>query len=187
MFFALSCNCLCPIHWSQKLSREWRCSWIIADRRCSNYIWMINNLLPTMMRLILRVDGTLFSLALCNLSSIALTWEYPVMLHCTMIVYDHNLTKCMVKIDWYWRIWHNFFNVNHMKGTCREIIQFTWEPFSHQCEPSVLVLAQHNLNASSGWLEYHQECSCYVEQSFKLGVIFRNILAHNVHNRTKRR
>ena len=25
------------------LSREWRCSWIRADRRCSNYIWVINN------------------------------------------------------------------------------------------------------------------------------------------------
>ena len=27
-----SCNCLCPIHWSQVLSREWRCSWSSADR-----------------------------------------------------------------------------------------------------------------------------------------------------------
>ena len=25
------------------LSREWRCSWSIADRRCSNYIWVIDN------------------------------------------------------------------------------------------------------------------------------------------------
>ena len=25
------------------LSWEWRCSWSSADRRCSNYIWMINN------------------------------------------------------------------------------------------------------------------------------------------------
>ena len=24
------------------LSREWRCSWSSADRRCSNYIWVIN-------------------------------------------------------------------------------------------------------------------------------------------------
>ena len=29
-----------------RLSREWRCSWSI-DRRCSGYIWGINNLLPT--------------------------------------------------------------------------------------------------------------------------------------------
>ena len=31
------------IHWSQVLSWEWRCSWSSADRRCSNYIWVINN------------------------------------------------------------------------------------------------------------------------------------------------
>ena len=38
-----SCSCLCPIHWSQVLSWEWRCSWSSADRRCSNYIWVISN------------------------------------------------------------------------------------------------------------------------------------------------
>ena len=27
------------------LSVEWRCSWSSADRRCSNYIWVINNLI----------------------------------------------------------------------------------------------------------------------------------------------
>ena len=42
--FLISCySCLCLIHWSQMLSREWRCSWSSADRRCSNYIWVINN------------------------------------------------------------------------------------------------------------------------------------------------
>ena len=39
----LSCGCLCRIPWSQMLSREWRCSWSSADRRCSNYIWVIDN------------------------------------------------------------------------------------------------------------------------------------------------
>ena len=43
MYFVSSCSCLCPIHWSQVLSWEWRCSWSSADRRCSNYIWVINN------------------------------------------------------------------------------------------------------------------------------------------------
>ena len=33
----------CPIHWNQVSSWEWRCSWSSANRRCSNYIWMINN------------------------------------------------------------------------------------------------------------------------------------------------
>ena len=43
MFLVSSCRYLCPIHWSQVLSWEWRCSWSSADRRCSNYIGVINN------------------------------------------------------------------------------------------------------------------------------------------------
>ena len=43
MILVSTCSCLCPSHWSQVLSREWRCSWSSADRRCSNYIWVIDN------------------------------------------------------------------------------------------------------------------------------------------------
>ena len=43
MILVSSCNCLCPIHWSQVLSREWICSWSSADRRCSNYTLVIAN------------------------------------------------------------------------------------------------------------------------------------------------
>ena len=39
----IPCSCLRSIHWSQVLSWKWRCSWSSADRRCSNYIWVINN------------------------------------------------------------------------------------------------------------------------------------------------
>ena len=39
MVLALSCRCLCPIHWNQVLSREWRCSWSRADR------WILPNVL----------------------------------------------------------------------------------------------------------------------------------------------
>ena len=45
MFLVSFCSCLYSIRWSQVLSREWRCSWSSADRRCSNYIWMIDNLI----------------------------------------------------------------------------------------------------------------------------------------------
>ena len=52
----LSCSCLCPIHWNQVLSREWRCSWSSTDRRCSNYIEVILTILsPTAVRLILKI------------------------------------------------------------------------------------------------------------------------------------
>ena len=43
MFPVSSCSCVRSIHWSQVLSWKWRCSWSSADRRCSNYIWVINN------------------------------------------------------------------------------------------------------------------------------------------------
>ena len=42
-FLASSCSCIWPIHWSQVLSRAWRYSWSNADRRYSNYIWVIYN------------------------------------------------------------------------------------------------------------------------------------------------
>ena len=45
MFLVSVCNCLCAIYGSQVLIGEWRCSWSSADRRCSNYIWVINNLI----------------------------------------------------------------------------------------------------------------------------------------------
>ena len=42
MFLTSSCSCLCPIHSSHVLSREWRCSRSSGDRRCSNYIFILN-------------------------------------------------------------------------------------------------------------------------------------------------
>ena len=45
MFHLSTCSCLYGMCLSQVLSREWRCSWSSADRRCSNYIWGINNLI----------------------------------------------------------------------------------------------------------------------------------------------
>ena len=42
MFLVSSCSCFCPIHRSQVLSQEWRCSWSSSGRRCSNYFWVIN-------------------------------------------------------------------------------------------------------------------------------------------------
>ena len=52
---SFKCSCIRSIHWSHVLNWERICSWNSADRRCSNYIWVINNLLPTKVRLILEV------------------------------------------------------------------------------------------------------------------------------------
>ena len=43
MLLESACSCLCATYWSQVLIGEWRCSWSSGDRRCSNYIWLINN------------------------------------------------------------------------------------------------------------------------------------------------
>ena len=45
MILISSWSRLCPILWSPVLSREWRCCWSSADRRCSNYIWVVDNLI----------------------------------------------------------------------------------------------------------------------------------------------
>ena len=51
-----SCCCRCSFHWNQGgFKREWRCSWSSTDRRCSNYIRVISNLLPTKVHLKLEV------------------------------------------------------------------------------------------------------------------------------------
>ena len=43
------------IYWSQVLSREWRCSWSSADRRCCNYIWGSTVLSPAKVHLVLEI------------------------------------------------------------------------------------------------------------------------------------
>ena len=50
----LVCSCLRQIHWSQMLSRDWRCGWSSADRRCSNYIWVINKFIALQGALYIR-------------------------------------------------------------------------------------------------------------------------------------
>ena len=43
MFLVSGCSYFCVICWGHVLSCEWSCSWNSADRRWSNYIWVINN------------------------------------------------------------------------------------------------------------------------------------------------
>ena len=46
MFLVLLCSCLCSIHWSQVLNREWRCNWSSASAAPSTSEWS-TILLPT--------------------------------------------------------------------------------------------------------------------------------------------
>ena len=43
MILVSSGSYLCPVHWSQVLCSEWRCSWSSANRQYSIYIWVNNN------------------------------------------------------------------------------------------------------------------------------------------------
>ena len=75
MFLVPSCSCLCPIYWSHVLSREWRCSWGSADRRCSNYIWVIDNLIANLGASYIR-ELTVYSLCTLQILYCASTCMY---------------------------------------------------------------------------------------------------------------
>ena len=83
MFLVLCCSCLCPIHWSQVLSQEWRCSWSSPDRRCSNYIWVICLLGCD---LYWRFDGNSFPCVLVGINGlICEKWNNHVFAFCMIL------------------------------------------------------------------------------------------------------
>ena len=84
MLLVSSCRCLCPIHWSQVLSWEWRCSWSSADRRCSIYIWMINNFIA--------YSGVAYIRGL-------------MLVHCYWGLYD-----CPMPVIQPWKLWVNLIH-----------------------------------------------------------------------------
>ena len=67
MFLVSLHSCLCSIHWIQVLSWEWRCSWSSADRRCSNYIWVINNFIA--------YEGATYTRGFTVCKRYSLTWH----------------------------------------------------------------------------------------------------------------
>ena len=75
MILFWSCICICPIYWSQVSSREWRCSWSSADRRCSNYIWVINNVIAYKVRLILETWRYIYIYIYLKIWEIHVVWN----------------------------------------------------------------------------------------------------------------
>ena len=55
MFLVLSCSCICPIQWSQVISREWRCSWRAPTGAAPTTSEWSTVLLSVKVRLILEV------------------------------------------------------------------------------------------------------------------------------------
>ena len=54
MILVSTCSCLCPSHWSQVLSREWRCSWAAPTGGAPTTSEWSTILLPSKVRLILE-------------------------------------------------------------------------------------------------------------------------------------
>ena len=78
MFLVSSHSCLCPIQWRHLLSREWRCSWSSADRRCSNCIWVIDNFIVYKGAIYIRdltVIGTTILVHYLEVKSLQLIWR----------------------------------------------------------------------------------------------------------------
>ena len=96
MFLVSSCSCICPVHWSQVLSREWRCSWSSADRQCSNYIWVIKNFIAYWGAAYIR--GFTVVLSVCNIKR-----SNGFMIKDQYIL--HPLSKCWSLI-WTWSPLH---------------------------------------------------------------------------------
>ena len=85
MCLVSSCGCLCPIHWNQVLSREWRCSWSSGDRHFSNYIWVIKNCIAyfgaSWIRGFTVYQMTCLSSGMTNLeNSLFLLWSHNILL-----------------------------------------------------------------------------------------------------------
>ena len=83
---ASPCSCRCPIHWSKMLSREWRCSWSSADRRCSNYIWVINNFIAYSNAPYIRGLRVVKTMTTGHWFNIKITMGFPLLVRCHLYI-----------------------------------------------------------------------------------------------------
>ena len=77
------------------LSREWRWSWSSADRRCSNYIWVINNLIAYYSVSFIR-DLTVISYTILDHARMTLNciyWAIPYI--CVISVQSDTFFVCL--------------------------------------------------------------------------------------------
>ena len=77
MFLVSSCSCICPIQWSQVLSREWRCSWSSADRHAPTTSEWSTILFPTEVRLILETWKLSFRIKHLEQFHLEIIWLNP--------------------------------------------------------------------------------------------------------------
>ena len=135
MILVSSCSCLYPIHLSQELSREWRCSWSSAGRRCSNYIWVINNFIVSYIRgftVIWHITSDIAIIMKCNISGV---WKYGWYLNIMTLPTPAAFTKRP-------RIYQR--NASHVIYVCIYTYIYTYLHVSH-CMNSILLLIFHIL------------------------------------------
>ena len=115
MFLVSSCSCVCPIHWNQVLSREWRCSWSIGGRRCSN--WVINNFIACKDAAYIKYLQVFF--------------EWRILIFTLVGSYKHPKMKITCSGDWLWDCLGSYFSLwlHHLRLIHSYI--YNWYFFSH--------------------------------------------------------
>ena len=131
-FFVSSCSCLRTIHWSQVLSGEWRCSWSSADRRYSNFIWVINS-----------------SIAYWGAAYI----RSLTVLHITWLLHTHNDFSWEALLHYWWSCQSAWllipgFDVCFVNNVPEQCIQNHTEDWSSEINPLHAELFGDNIFAS---------------------------------------
>ena len=108
MTLVSSCSCFCAINWSQVLSREWRCSWSSADRRCSNYSWVGNDFIAYQgvayirdLMVCIHVISQKFSTERGRLS---MTFAIAVTVACVVLREISNFSRQVLAFGYYLRL-----------------------------------------------------------------------------------
>ena len=104
MIVVSSCSCLWPILWSQELNWEWRCSWSSADRRCSNYIWVINNSIANSGASYMR-GLTLGVLGRCSVNPSGVETEYFWRTRSILWLLMTRLFELLLEHQYLWHWW----------------------------------------------------------------------------------
>ena len=101
MFSISFCSCLCTIHWSQMF-----CSWSSANRRCSNYIWVMNNSMAHSG--VAYIRGLTVSISFHHLTMYIPYYMYMISLYCIWLWLYHGFV--MNSSDLFSCIFQDYFS-----------------------------------------------------------------------------
>ena len=146
MILVPSCSCLCPIHWSQVLSRQSRCSWSRSYRRCSSYIWVNHNSNTFGATYVVRLDGK-------YIRSVTL-WCCPIehdISNCTADIWvQHKYSYFLFGVNWVLYKAQHVDSLMHKRRKCVAKAPALNHPY--MCELQVSVMALYVITKSSNSL-----------------------------------